>query len=49
MNAFKTVFLTAHLFIINPLTQSRLMNLFSTYPTIEDRIKRLLDIDAGKR
>ena len=32
---------TAHLFIINPLSGRRLMNLFSTHPPIEERIARL--------
>jgi len=32
---------TAHLFIVNPLTGRSFMNLFSTHPPLEDRIKRL--------
>ncbi|NLI83417.1 MAG: zinc metalloprotease HtpX [Deltaproteobacteria bacterium] len=32
---------TAHLFIVNPLTGSSLMNLFSTHPPIHERIRRL--------
>jgi len=32
---------TAHLFIVNPLTGGSLMNLFSTHPPIEERIRRL--------
>ena len=32
---------TAHMFIVNPLTGSSLMNLFSTHPPLEDRIARL--------
>jgi len=32
---------TAHMFIVNPLTGSTLMNLFSTHPPIEDRVARL--------
>ncbi len=32
---------TAHMFIVNPLTRSGLMKLFSTHPPIGERIKRL--------
>jgi heat shock protein HtpX len=32
---------TAHMFTVNPLTSSGLMNLFSTHPPIEERIARL--------
>jgi heat shock protein HtpX len=32
---------TAHMFIVNPLTGRKMMNLFSTHPPIEDRIARL--------
>lgn len=32
---------TAHMFIVNPLAGSSLMNLFSTHPPIEERIARL--------
>jgi len=32
---------TAHLFIVNPLTGSALMRLFSTHPPMEERIARL--------
>ncbi len=31
----------SHMFIVNPLSAQRLMNLFSTHPTIEDRVHRL--------
>lgn len=32
---------TAHLFIVNPLSGRSLMNLFSTHPPIEERVRRL--------
>jgi len=32
---------TAHMFIINPFTASRMLALFSTHPPIEERIQRL--------
>jgi heat shock protein HtpX len=32
---------TAHMFIMNPLAGSSLMNLFSTHPPIEERVARL--------
>ena len=32
---------TAHMFIVNPLTGSSLMNLFSTHPPLEERVARL--------
>lgn len=32
---------TAHMFIVNPLSGGFLLNLFSTHPPIEERIKRL--------
>ncbi|MDO9584974.1 MAG: zinc metalloprotease HtpX [Syntrophales bacterium] len=32
---------TAHMFIVNPLTGRSLMNLFSTHPSIEERVARL--------
>ncbi|KZL90215.1 zinc metalloprotease HtpX [Clostridium magnum] len=31
----------SHLFIVNPLSAQRLMNLFSTHPPINDRVRRL--------
>lgn len=35
---------TAHMFIVNPLSGRSLLNLFSTHPPIEERIKRLKDM-----
>ena len=32
---------TSHMFIVNPLSAKGLMNLFSTHPPVEERIKRL--------
>jgi heat shock protein HtpX len=32
---------TAHMFIVNPLSGRTLMNLFSTHPPIEERVRRL--------
>ena len=32
---------TAHMFIVNPLTGSGMMALFSTHPPLEERIRRL--------
>ena len=32
---------TAHLFIVNPLSGRALLNLFSTHPPLEERIRRL--------
>jgi heat shock protein HtpX len=40
---------TAHMFIVNPLSRSGLMKLFSTHPPIEERIKRLQEMAAGER
>ncbi|MGH7276106.1 MAG: zinc metalloprotease HtpX [Candidatus Rokuibacteriota bacterium] len=37
---------TAHLFIVNPLSGSALMRLFSTHPPIEERIARLRGMRA---
>jgi heat shock protein HtpX len=39
---------TAHMFIVNPLSGQRLMNLFSTHPPIEERVRRL-EAMAGVR
>ncbi len=35
---------TSHLFIVNPFSGRALINLFSTHPPIEERIKRLLSM-----
>jgi len=32
---------TAHMFIVNPLRGSSLLNLFSTHPPIAERVARL--------
>jgi heat shock protein HtpX len=42
---------TAHLFIVNPLsgTASKLMNLFSTHPPVEERVRRLRELRRGVR
>jgi heat shock protein HtpX len=40
---------SAHMFIVNPLSGKSLMKLFSTHPPIEDRIKLLQEINAGRR
>jgi heat shock protein HtpX len=37
---------TAHLFIVNPLTGSFLGNLFSTHPPLDQRIARLMSMNA---
>ena len=36
---------TSHLFIVNPLSGKRVAQLFSTHPPIEERVKRLYDLD----
>jgi heat shock protein HtpX len=33
---------TAHLFIVNPLSGTRMDNLFSTHPKVENRVARLV-------
>ena len=38
---------TAHMFIMNPLTGRNLMNLFSTHPPVEERIRRLENMVYG--
>jgi heat shock protein HtpX len=38
---------TAHMFIVNPLSGNMIMNLFSTHPPLEERIKRLRGMAAA--
>jgi len=38
---------TAQMYIVNPLTASSFARLFSTHPPIEERIKRLMAMNAG--
>ncbi len=40
---------TAHMFIVNPLSGSGLVRLFSTHPPIEERIARLEDLAYSRR
>lgn len=42
---------TAHLFIVNPFhgSAAKLMNLFSTHPPIEERVRRLREMRRGVR
>lgn len=35
---------TAHMFIVNPLSARSIMNLFSTHPPIEERVRRLREM-----
>ena len=39
---------TAYMFIVNPLTGGGLMNLFSTHPAMEERIRRLEQMAMGE-
>ncbi|MGD9739908.1 MAG: zinc metalloprotease HtpX [Bauldia sp.] len=38
---------TAHMFIVNPLTGQRMDNLFSTHPSTENRVARLLEFERA--
>jgi heat shock protein HtpX len=40
---------TAHMFIVNPLSGGGITKLFSTHPPMEERIKKLQSIAAGRR
>lgn len=40
---------SAHMFIVNPLSGKSMLKLFSTHPPMEERIKRLQEIEAGRR
>lgn len=40
---------TAHMFIVNPFSAKSMMKMFSTHPPVEERIKRLQEIAAGRR
>lgn len=40
---------SAHMFIVNPLSGKSFTKLFSTHPPIEERIKRLQEVDRGLR
>jgi heat shock protein HtpX len=39
---------TAHMFIVNPLSGGGMMKLFSTHPPVEERVKKLQEIAAGR-
>ena len=38
---------TAHMFIVNPLHGGGIMNLFSTHPPIQERVRRLREMSRG--
>ena len=40
---------TAHMFIMNPLSGQKAMNLFSTHPAVEERIKKLKEMDRAEQ
>lgn len=40
---------TAHMFIVNPLSGSGMMSLFSTHPPLQERIRRLEEMAHGPR
>lgn len=40
---------SAHMFIVSPFAGKAMMKLFSTHPPVEERIKRLQEIAAGRR
>ena len=40
---------TAHLFIVNPLSGEKFQNLFSTHPSVEDRVARLEELARDVR
>lgn len=40
---------SAHMFIVNPFSGKSITKLFSTHPPVEERIKRLQEIAAGRR
>jgi len=40
---------TAHLFIINPFKSDNIMRLFSTHPSTEERVKRLMEMASNPK
>jgi heat shock protein HtpX len=40
---------TAHMFIINPFKSDNLMRLFSTHPSTEERVKRLMEMASNPK